>query len=603
MLTPKTIIMRNFLSFEDVAYTYRQHETVLVQGVNMTDSGALSNGAGKSSLQEALYFAIVGSSLKNVRQSKFIRRGEERAELVLTLEEVGRDVEYVITRTFQKTGSALKMAVIHNGRESPVQFSSVREGNERILELLGVTAEDLKLSFIINKSGYQSFFTLPETYKRSFIARLAKVDRVADMPAVIQKKIDELDKKYQEGKSSLLKTLTVISTLESQITDLTRREVDNADVSTEIEALYERIEELKVQDDALNTNACEARNDALMASLRDLDKQLNEAYKESKDVTEERTFLNKELARLRNLLQTSITCPQCSHIFSLQDEEFDAERCKKEESQMQTLLAQMEREVLNANKNTRTVQVKIDELNEQRKENEKQHREIVEAKRAIMREMQACLQEVERKQKNNATFTEQLRDELIAGLQKDIKKAEAEREKEKKIIDELHLEIQSKALLQQHFKSFYVYLINRCLKNVENKTNKYLTSIKCNLSIEMEGYRELSNAKLSESITCKVLRDGFLEGELREFSSGEQARIEVATILAFQDLINETGGNFSFLSIDEVLDSLDGEGMLNLVNSLEEVRKTIMLISHISIDDVKNKIEIVKQNGKSTIRG
>jgi len=96
------------------------------------------------------------------------------------------------------------------------------------------------------------------------------------------------------------------------------------------------------------------------------------------------------------------------------------------------------------------------------------------------------------------------------------------------------------------------------------------------------------------------------------FSGGEKARINVATLVAFMDLHTALGGFESkTLNIDELLDSaLDSNGLNHMLNILREMihggtKHSINVISHRECADSEqfdNIIDIVKTNGVTKIR-
>jgi DNA repair exonuclease SbcCD ATPase subunit len=99
----------------------------------------------------------------------------------------------------------------------------------------------------------------------------------------------------------------------------------------------------------------------------------------------------------------------------------------------------------------------------------------------------------------------------------------------------------------------------------------------------------------------------------KNFSGGEKARINVATLLAFMDLHGTLGGfESSTLNIDELLDSaLCANGLKHMMGILKEMvqnglKHTINVISHKECMDREmfdNLIDIVKENNITKLRG
>src|SRR5690606_17221916 len=98
------------------------------------------------------------------------------------------------------------------------------------------------------------------------------------------------------------------------------------------------------------------------------------------------------------------------------------------------------------------------------------------------------------------------------------------------------------------------YLANLSLKNIEELVNFYLTKMNTDLSVEIEGYKQ-KGKKITEKITETILRGMTPIGSYNRFSGGERGRIDVASILANQTLINNNASpkGLDLIIIDEVL--------------------------------------------------
>jgi exonuclease SbcC len=154
-------------------------------------------------------------------------------------------------------------------------------------------------------------------------------------------------------------------------------------------------------------------------------------------------------------------------------------------------------------------------------------------------------------------------------------------------------------------KQFKSYLANQLLDTLSGYTNLFLEKIGSDLQIELEGYRLLADRKtIKEELTAKLLRGGEDAGSFHKYSGGEKGRVDFCQILAVQQLINlnaPTGG-LNLLVTDEILESVDSRGVHELARKLDNLDKTIMLVTHAGADvPFPNRLLVEKRNGVSSL--
>jgi DNA repair exonuclease SbcCD ATPase subunit len=145
-------------------------------------------------------------------------------------------------------------------------------------------------------------------------------------------------------------------------------------------------------------------------------------------------------------------------------------------------------------------------------------------------------------------------------------------------------------------KGFKTFLINRVLELIQANINFYLSKVST-FQIKMEGYKILSSGELREKITILVSKDGINWDFYEKFSGGQKTRIDICAVFALRRIINqnaaEKGGGLNFLGLDEAFDGLDASGQKHIIDTLDGIGETCLVISH-SNDNVafKNKITI-----------
>ena len=158
---------------------------------------------------------------------------------------------------------------------------------------------------------------------------------------------------------------------------------------------------------------------------------------------------------------------------------------------------------------------------------------------------------------------------------------------------------------QQRFVRFKSYLANTKIEALSTITNEFLENIGSDIRVKFSGYTILKTGKLREKISVSLIRDGIDLGSFGKFSAGEAARVNLATILAMQKLINsncELDKGLDLLVLDEILEAVDEDGLSSMFNALNALEITALVVSHGNISEsYPHKLVITKEHGYSTI--
>ena len=125
------------------------------------------------------------------------------------------------------------------------------------------------------------------------------------------------------------------------------------------------------------------------------------------------------------------------------------------------------------------------------------------------------------------------------------------------------------------------------------------------IRIRFDGYTVLKSGKVREKISISLLRDGVDCGSFGKFSAGEAARVNLATILAMQKLVNancDDEKGLDLLVLDEILEAVDEAGLASMFEALNALGGTVLVVSHGNVaEGYPHKLVIVKENGESRI--
>ena len=142
MWTPKYIHIKNLFAHVDTKYQFKPGVCTVIFGENHDDYDSENNGAGKSTLFEGIAIALTGKSLRDIDKEVFINRHSDECEVEMMLENNAMNSTLGIIRRFYRGGKSTKVEVYENG-ERNTQFVSVNEANARIIDLIGISRDDL----------------------------------------------------------------------------------------------------------------------------------------------------------------------------------------------------------------------------------------------------------------------------------------------------------------------------------------------------------------------------------------------------------------------------------------------------------------------------
>ena len=177
--------------------------------------------------------------------------------------------------------------------------------------------------------------------------------------------------------------------------------------------------------------------------------------------------------------------------------------------------------------------------------------------------------------------------EMQVELQKSIKES-AELSKELAVLQVLVKAFSTSGLV--------AYKIECLVKDLESLTNEYL-------GILADGRFQLSFKIASSDKLNVIITDNGRDVEIVALSSGERARVNVATLLAIRKLMQSlSNSRTNLLILDETVENLDSEGKEKLIEVLlEEESLNTFLISHGFSHPLLEKLNIVKEHNISRI--
>jgi len=428
---------------------------------------------------------------------------------------------------------------------------------------------------------------------------------------------------------------------------------------------YDAFEKFKVQYTDFVTHygdKCEEYS----TRLQEIDKTLRSLASRLEELRRKRRVISAGIDELSNKLAGSITCPKCGHEFLVAQPNFDieagtkefrlrqqqlselngnieAEQNSSEEAEMQQSKLNSERRTLDSDRsrweqelsdheravcsatseveraehNRRRTKAEVaamqDEIDSiRRKAFDEFFGNIDERNAALSRERRKIVEDIRSAECAIETLQETIREvnemaaeDLTLSLRKTLeqeKQRSMETAKRKFEVDD---KVRALEVQRERFVQFKTYLANTKIEALSRITNEFLIGIGSDIRIRFDGYTVLKSGKVREKISISLLRDGVDCGSFGKFSAGEAARVNLATILAMQKLVNancDDEKGLDLLVLDEILEAVDEAGLSSMFDALNALGGTVLVVSHGNVaEGYPHKLVITKENGESRI--
>lgn len=198
------IRINNIVSFHEASLSIEQGVATLIFGKNEDNASQPCNGSGKSSLIEAISFALTGEQLRKVKSvEEIINDHAENAYVYVRLANDYNNTTFTIERTISR--NAPQSIECHKYDCAGVEIETdktiqptVSDYNKFILCEIGLTKDEIYNNFILCDNKYESFFDCSDKNKKEIINRFSN-------GVIIDDSIDRL----QQDMAPVVSELTV----------------------------------------------------------------------------------------------------------------------------------------------------------------------------------------------------------------------------------------------------------------------------------------------------------------------------------------------------------------------------------------------------------
>ena len=556
---------KNFLStgnqFTEIELD--RNETTLIIG---------ENGAGKSTVLDALCFGLFGKPFRTISKSQLINTVNAMETVV--------EVEFRIASRKYKIVRGIKPNVFEIWQNDKMLN---QEANSRDYQKI-LEQQILKLNFrsftqvvILGSSTFVPFMQLKARFRREVVEDLLDIKIFSMMNMLLKQRLKDLVGELQEIEYEYKLSGEKIIMQEAYIEDIKKNKdvivkEKESDYEHNAKQLDEKVNEKKYLEE-LNKGLYESVTDQIDMESKDV---------KLKDLRSTLTEKLREKQKMINFLREHEDCPACEqHI----DGEFKNQMILSKTSEAEVLndgLIKMESELGKIEHRLNAIKGITNDIQDNSLEIARLNTSIQELEKWNVR-LDGEIKELERSAVSNED------EEKLKTLKNDFDNIEKQRKelKEEKVYKEA-----SKAMLQD--TGIKTKIIKQYLPIMNQLINKYLAS--------MEFYVNFSlDENFDETIKSRF-RDNF---NYESFSEGEKMRIDLALLFTWRAIAKmKNSTNTNLLILDEIFDSsLDSAGtdeFLKILNTLEG--ENVFVISHkqdVLVDKFKHTLRFEKNKNFS----
>ena len=566
MIHFKKVRWKNFLSTGN-AFTeiqLNQNESTLIVG---------ENGAGKSTMLDALCFGLYGKPFRKIKKDQLINSVNGR-DVVVEIEFTTHEHAYTIRR-----GIKPNLFEIYEDGSLIDQDAAARDYQEMLEKsILKLSMKSFTQIVILGSSSFVPFMQLTTNVRREVIEDLLDIKVFSSMALLLKDRVANNRESYKLNENDISNTLDNIKLQEKLRDDMAQEK------SEKIDEYHRRIEESRksvVQHEA-KAAVIETEINDLLEQIEDRDTVNARVQK----ILNLESNLEKKKSNARKTIKfyhDNDECPTCA-------QNIDATiKCEKIDEK-EKIVAEVDTALITLQENLNEAETRLADISRiQREINSKQLelRELQTSIKTNQKEIALWSKEINDTEQKTQTFN----DSVIKDLRLD---HETLLEKKNQILVEREMfDLATVILRDSGIKS---RIIKQYVPVINKLVNKYLAAMDFFVKFE-----------LNESFEEKILsrhRDDFTYDS---FSEGEKMRIDLALLFTWRAIARmKNSANTNLLILDEVFDaSLDANGcdeFLKLIHNLEDTN--IFVISHkgdVLHDKFSNVIRFTKQKNFSRI--
>ena len=564
MIVFKNIRYKNFLSsgntFTEI--NLRKDKSTLVVG---------HNGAGKSTVLDALSFGLFGKPHRKISKAQLVNSINEKHALVEVEFSVGTSNFKIIRGIKPNTFEIWKDAKMINQSSHAMEYQKILEQN-----ILKLNHKSFQQVVVLGSSSFIPFMQLNAGHRRDVIEDLLDINIFSKMNVILKEKNGVLKDKLSSINHGVDLIKNKIDQQSKYIRDIAALTTENKKkYEKQIESANSKIKKLQ-DDNSKITNELDKFGDVDLTPLQNKKNDVIAFRAEQKQEL-------KTIAKRGLFLERNDECPTCEQ--PIQNKDKLVFETKNQAYQIETTLSMIESNYAAVEREIQLLQKTISTVNEKTSTINSNNREIQSLNQSN-NDLRSYLEE------EVSTDLNEARQEL----ESIINQKEDLLEEKLKVTEQINYNGVIAEMLRD--TGIKTKIIKQYLPAINKLVNQHLQVLDFFVSFDLdESFQETIRSRYRDDFTYE------------SFSEGEKQRIDLSLLFTWRQIAkmkNSVATNL--LLLDETFDSsLDHDGVENLLkilNTLGEDTNTFIISHKGDILDGKfeSKIEFVKERNFSQMK-
>ena len=592
-----TVKIKNFLSIgnEEVELGFKQGLNIIT-GLNK-DKQDRRNGVGKSTIADAIHFAIFGETIRELSKDFIVNAINKKntvVQLNFSVNENNEIKHYKIVRKLKPTKCYLFVDDVD------LTESTIPNTNKKIKKIVSGSPEVFQNCVIMSLNTTLPFMAQRKVEKRKFIEGILNLEIFSEMLNKARAEYNDVQKCYEHAHKDYDHANNILTLLKEQKNNIITNVIEQKEKITErIKIIEKEILENQNKIEPIDKDLVERTREKIIqidSKLEDISSKISDIKTNITRHDTEIIFYKKQLS---NIGTEKDVCPTCLHEITSNDREhIHVEQTK------------INKDINNRKEDIISLQNQEKGLKDLKKEN-----------LSIREKINVYISNVKNTANNNKlakSYIKNLTNDLdsnkinlknleeketsveIKDLEYKITTKIKEVEELEKNTNSIHkdleiLNIVKYILSEEGVKSF---IVKKILDVLNSRLTYYLQKMDANCL-----------CSFNEFFEEKIINEKGVECSYFNFSGAERKNIDLAILFTFMDMRRLQGDvAYNFVIFDELLDSsLDEKGVelvLNLLRErVEKYKEHIYIISHRKESAKAATGEVItlqKQNGITT---